>query len=198
MSKKIPQNIEVDEDGKARISTATFDALFRSILKALPSVTLNADPAKFRTNPVTPGVGPLVIPAETWTKRWQTSGEAAADDWYEHALTPSGDPVALALAANDKRKDRLEKAEKAEKWVKKMKKLKAADVFDGIQAVEAAGYKRKITASAGKAGRRFAELQPKVLALKQAIQKLSDKTDDDREKRMLAARKGMIAIGESA
>jgi len=192
-----PKKIELDENGKVRITLAQFDMAFRQLLQGVPVQELHADPKTFKTNPVTPGIGPLVIDADTWAKRWQGSAEGAASDWEDRALTPSRDPVEAAIAANKKRQDRYAEAEKKEKWLKTMKKRKKEDVFEGIQATGASGYKAKIGAAAAKAKRRFTELQPKVQALKQSIQSMSDATDSDREKRMLAARKGMLAIGET-
>jgi len=191
------KKIEYDENGKVRISLAQFDGAFRALLQGIPVQELHADPKTFKNNPVTPGIGPLVIDADTWAKRWQGSAEGAATDWEERALTPSRDPVEAAIAANKKRQDRYAEAEKKEKWLKTMKKRKKEDVFEGIQATGASGYKAKIGAAATKAKRRFTELQPKVQALKASIQAMSDATDTDREKRMLAARKGMLAIGET-
>ena len=196
MSKKEKRTIETDEDGKLKMSLEEFDYAFRALVARMPKVTYHADPSTFKTNPVTPGIGSRVIDADTWAKRWQKSAEDSATDWEERALTPSADPAARAVAANEKRKDRLAAAEKAEKWLKKMRNVKKEDIFDGIQGVGAEGYKAGITGKAAKTQRRIRELQPKVLALAQAIDRLSDKSDGDREKRMLAARRGMIAIGQ--
>jgi len=186
------------KDGKISMSLDEFDRAFRTALGAMPTVSLNAKISDLKTNPVTPAIGPLVINAETWTKRWQGSAEGAATDWEERALTPSGDPIARALAANKKRIDRFNQAEKAGKWVNTMSKRKFSDYADGVSGAGADGYKSGIAAKASKTGRRIAELQPKVLALKKAIQDMPDASDSDREKRMLAARRGMLAIGGTA
>jgi len=183
------------KNGKIDMSLDEFDRAFRTALGAMPSVSLNAKISDLKTNPVTPAIGPLVIDAETWHKRWKGSAENAAGDWEERALTPSGDPIARAIAANKKRIDRFNAAEKAGKWLGTMNKRKFSDYADGVSGAGADGYKSGISAKEAKTKRRIQEIQPKVAALKKAIQDMPDDTDSNREKRMLAARRGMLAIG---
>jgi len=196
MSKKKIDEVTTDEDGKLRMSPDQFQYAFAELLKRMPAVVLNAKAVDLKANPVTPGVGERVISADTWHKRWKGSGDAAADDWYERTLTPRKDPIDTAVKANEKRKDRLAAAEKAEKWVKKMKNLKKEDVFEGVIGAGVEGYKGGLDSKSAKTKRRIEALRPKVLALAEAIDKLADKTDADREKKMLAARRGMIQIGQ--
>jgi len=183
------------KNGRIDMSLDEFDRAFRKALGTMPIVTINAKVSDLKTNPVTPTIGPIVVDADTWHKRWQGSAEGAASDWEERALTPSGDPISRAITANKKRIDRFNASEKAGKWLATMNKRKFADYADGVSGAGADGYKSGIAAKAAKTKRRIQELQPKVSALKKAIQDMPDGTDSDREKRMLAARRGMLAIG---
>ncbi len=141
-------------------------------------------------------MGALVIDAQTWASRWLSHGKNAATDWFERTLTPSGDPIVNAIAANAKRIDRLKEAEDAERWIKTMRKRSFADVVEGVEAVKAAGYENGLTKAAKKALRRFTELQPQVEALKKTIAAMPEGSKQERGAKMLAARDGMLAIGD--
>jgi len=189
----IPHSIA--EDGKIRISSENFALAFRKVLQGVPVQELHADPSTFKTNPVTPGVGSRVIGADTWFKRYLKSAKDSADDWEERALTPRNDPILRAIANNEKRKDRLKEAEDQEKWLKTMQKRSFADVAEGIQSVKASGYAAGVEAKKNKADRRYKELQPLVETLAKSIDGMSSATKKDRGEKMLAARDGMLEIG---
>lgn len=189
--------IETDENGKLRPSLEQFDQAFRQLLQGIKVPTINATVVHKTPGVMNPGIGELVIDAATWAARWQSHADNAASDWETRAQTPSRDPITAAIAANKKRLDRLAEAESKQKWLKTMQKRKFEDYASGIVNAGAQTYKAGIDRKAAKALARFTELRPKVLALKQSIQQMSDATDADREKRMTAARKGMIAIGQS-
>lgn len=147
--------------------------------------------------PGNPGaVGEVVVTADEWVDDMLTGAAAKKAKWKRKALAPSANPIQAAIDANEKRKDRLAEAEKKEKWLKKMKRLKVDDYFDGVEATDEGLFAERMEAKKAKITKRIGELQPLVKTLKTEIKKMPDKTDSDREKRMLAARKGMIAIGD--
>lgn len=192
----VPIAVQPAEDGKIRMSVDDFAKVFARAIAPLPVQELHADPTTFKTNPVTPGVGSRVIDAATWFKRYLKSARDSGDDWEERALTPRRDPIQAAIANNAKRIDRLKESEDQEKWLKTMQKKTANDVFEGIQAVKAAGYVAGVEAKKNKASRAIATLQPLTESLAKALDQLSTATKKDRGDKMLAARDGMIAIGE--
>jgi hypothetical protein len=178
------------------MSPEDFGQAFAKAIGPIQVQELHADPSTFHTNPVTPGVGSRVIDAATWFKRYLKSAKDAGDDWEERTLTPRRDPIQAAIASNEKRIDRLKESEDQEKWLKTMQKRTFNDVAEGVQAVKAAGYVSGVDAKKAKAQRRITELQPLTEALAKSLDQMSTATKKDRGDKMLAARDGMLAIGE--
>jgi len=194
MSSKKPVAVNVQQEGTITADMAV--EFFKKQISGAQIPVEHADPATFKTNPVTPGVGSSVISADTWGKRYASHAANAATDWEERTLTPSRDPIAAAIRANQKRIDRFQQSEKDGKWLGTMKKRTVNDFFEGVQAsARNHGYENGIAGKLPKANRRFAELQPLVSALKDTIQAMPDGTDAQREERLKAARKGMLVIG---
>jgi len=192
----VPISASVDEHGKIRMSPEDFGRAFAKAIGPMNIPVTHADPSTFHTNPVTPGIGSRVIGADTWFKRYVKSAKDAGDDWEERTLTPRRDPIKAAIDNNEKRKDRLKEAEDQEKWLKTMQKRTFNDVAEGVQAVKAAGYTSGVDAKKAKAERRIKELQPLTEALAKSLDQMSTATKKDRGDKMLAARDGMLAIGE--
>jgi hypothetical protein len=145
-------------------------------------------------NPI--ALGPRVLAPEDWSKKQVEAAKAGATRWIEGFRHPSRNPVDAAIAADAKRKDKLAKAEAEGKWLKKMKKVNVDEMISIAEKVGSSGFTVGITAREEKIKRVVGELQPEVAALATAIDKMPDATDADREARMLAARRGMIAIGK--
>jgi len=182
-----------------RFDTSSLDDFQRSFRKVLDDQAEHPENYDFLTketvgNPVT--LGPAVIAPEDWAAKQIARASAAADDWLKGVKRPRKNPVEAAIKANDKRKDRLAEAEKADKWRKKMGKVNLDEMYDTIEKVGAGGYRAGVEARTGKITRVAKELQPMVAALRGSIDAMSDATDADREKRLLAARRGMIEIGK--
>jgi len=173
---------------------------------------LDADPVAFFLGLVelrARGIDPVadgVIPSNPVTKkvkdatRWATqqikNAKDAADDWLDGVKNPSRNPVESALAANDKRIDRLQESIKNKKWEKNLGKVSPADIVDVATKLGSRVYADGVGARENKINKRVAELQPLVQDVSNTIQNMSDKTDADREKRLLTARKLMIAVGQ--
>jgi len=175
---------------------STFESNF---LHALDGINTNHEPPVLYHSPDkpgNPGVGSRVLSDADWVKRQQTKAAAAGADWFARAQTPRKDPIVAAIDANEKRKDRLAAAERDQTWLNAMKKRTGADVWRGIQAAGESGYTTGVTTKAYKVEAAVKEMRPMVEALANEIDKLPDKTDADREKKMIAARRGMIAIGK--
>ena len=143
-------------------------------------------------NPVTR----KVKSADRWAKQQIENAEAAGDDWLDGVVNPSRDPIASAIAAKDKWQDRLEKAIKDGKWEKNLAKSSHAEIVEIAKELGTGVYTNAFGARKKKIRRVVGELQPLVQSVSDTIQGMSDKTDADREKRLLTARKLMIAVGE--
>jgi len=145
-------------------------------------------------NPVE--LAPPVLPAEEWAAKAADRAVAAADEWYKRVMKPRRHPIQAAIAADKKRKDRLAEAERKNKWVKAMEQVDVDEMYKTIEAVGASGFAAGIEARRGKIAKKIAKLQPLVSALKEEIAGMPEETDAQREKRMLAARRGMLKIGD--
>jgi len=143
-------------------------------------------------NPVTK----KVKDATRWADQQIKNAKDAADDWLDGVKNPSRNPVEAALAANDKRVDRLTESIKNKKWEKNLGKVSASDIIDVATKLGSSVYSNGVAARDAKIKKRVAELQPLVQSVSDTIQNMSDKTDADREKRLLTARKLMIAVGQ--
>jgi len=64
-----------------------------------------------------------------------------------------------------------------------------------IEATGEDGFKKGIDRKKIKANAKIKELQPLVLAMAEEMDKMPVTTDEEREAKMLAARRGMIEIG---
>jgi MoxR-like ATPase len=132
---------------------------------------------------------------ERWASQQISNATAAASDWLDGVKNPSRDPVSAAIDAKDKFVDRLEAAIKAGKWEKRLKKVTHSDIVSIAEKVGEDGFKKGIEAREDKIKKVVGELQPLLQAVSDTIQALPDKTDADREKRLLTARKLMIEVG---
>lgn len=150
--------------------------------------------AEHQGNPIT--LGPPVIDPEEWAEKQQRNAAAAAGDWLKNVKRPRRDPLKAAIAAKEKRKEKLRESMEQDKWAKAMANVDEDVMFQVIDAVGAEGFRRGVTARKAKVVARAKELQPMVAALKKEIEAMPDVTDADREARLLAARRGMITIGK--
>ena len=145
-------------------------------------------------NPIT--LGEPVIPAEEWADKQVKRASAAAADWEKNVLRPRRDPLKAAIAAAPKRAEKVRQALEEKKWEKAMGKVDEELMYDTIRKRGQSSFRSGIEDRKAKVVARAKELQPLVVALKKEIQAMPDVTDADREARMLAGRRGMIAIGK--
>jgi hypothetical protein len=122
--------------------------------------------------------------------------QVAADDWLNGIKSPSRDPIEAALAAKDKFVDRLTTAIKEGRWEGGLKKTSHAEIVKVAEKLGTRVFTDGVTAREDKIKKVFAELQPLFQSVSDAIQSMPDKTDADREKRLLTARKLMIEVGK--
>ena len=180
------------------------DPKVRAAIKADPIAVFNklADMRLQGVDPVEAGILPgnpvtkKVKSPDRWAGQMVDNAEKAGDDWLDGVKNPSRDPIDAALAANDKRIDRLQKSIKDKKWEKNLAKSSHAEIVEIAEAVGTGAYTGGVTARKKKIRRIVGELHPLVQAVSDTIQAMPDKTDADREKRLINARKLMIAVGE--
>jgi hypothetical protein len=137
-----------------------------------------------------------VISPERWAAKQIGNATRGADNWLEGVKNPSRDPPSAALDAKDKWVDRLQAAIKAGKWEKRLKKVSHADIVAVAEKVGPEGFRRGIESREDKIKKVVGELQPMFQAVSDTIQAMDNKTDADREKRLIAARKLMLELGQ--
>ena len=151
--------------------------------------------ASRKGNPIT--LGPLVVPAEEWVEDMAAGAQAKADKWLKKTLRPSKDPKATALAAEGKYTAQMQEALAEGRWGAGIRAIDEAVRQQMIEATGAAGYRAGVTAKKPKALAKIKRLQPMVASLKERIAAMPQDTPEQREARMLAARRGMIEIGKA-
>ena len=184
------------EEEIAKVFGAAADADPMTVFNQLVELRSNGiDPVEAEIVPGNP-VTKKVKSADRWPDQQVSNAEAAGDDWLDGVVNPSRDPIASAIAAKDKWQDRLEKAIKDGKWEKNLAKSSHAEIVEIAKELGTGVYTNAFAARKKKIRRVVGELQPLVQSVSDTIQGMSDKTDAEREKRLLTARKLMIAVGE--
>lgn len=146
-------------------------------------------------NPIS--LSPPVITEQAWVDKQITRTLAAGDEWEKNTLAPRKDPVAAAIAANEKRKTNLEEAERKGKWLKSMNQVDMSARQETIKAVGATGFKRGVEARRAKITNKIKKLRPLILAVKETIGTLPDATPEQREAKMVSNLHAMRAVGDA-
>lgn len=139
--------------------------------------------------------GPRVPSASDWTDKMVTRAQNAGQDWVKGALAPRKDPIAAALAANQKRITRFNQSVTAKTWEGALAKVDPAQTAATIAAVGAQGYAQGVAARKGKIGAAIARLQPLVADHVAKMDAMPVNTDADAEAKMIANVRGMKALG---
>jgi len=160
------------------------------------------DPEKYKAqmedvggNPIT--LGPRVPAAADWAADQVKGATGKAAKWLANSKRPKKVPSQAALAAKEKFYNRLREALDEGTWDKAMALVDEDLRLKIIEAVGESGFRSGVEAHKAKVEAAVKDLQPRVTALAEAIDKMPVATDDEREAKMLAARRGMIDIGRS-
>lgn len=180
------------------------DPKIRAAIEADPIAVFNKfadmrlqgqDPVELGILPANPVTKKVKSP-DRWAKQQVDSAVASGDAWLDGVKNPSRDPISAALAANQKRIDRLTESIKTKKWEKNLAKSSHAEIVKIAEAVGTGAYTGGVSARADKIKRVISELHPLVQAASDTIQAMDQDTDAQREKRLLTARKLMIEVGK--
>lgn len=184
------------KEQKSEVTLDRFDDLFSDILSAVADKTGVADQADLTLpdNPVSPGN--RVVDADAWADKMVDRAISASGEWLKGVLSPRKHPIEAAIAADGKRKQRLEEAEREGRWKAAMERVDVDAMYDTIEKVGQSAYSAGLEARRAKVKGKIAKLQPLVLSLAKTIDSMPQDTDQQREARMLAARRGMIKIGK--
>jgi len=155
-------------------------------------IEANRPPAE--GNPIS--LGELVKSPEDWAAKQVKNAVAGGDDWLKNSLKPKKVPSQAALAANDKRIDKLQQSITNKTWEGAMAKIDEDERLRTIEKRGARAFTSGVEDRSGKIEGVVKDLQPRVLALKKTLDAMPQKTDAEREAKMIAAKRGMQLIGK--
>jgi len=145
-------------------------------------------------NPIT--LGPSVPTATDWVNDMTAAAKAKADKWLKNSKAPSKDPKAEAKKAVTKYENNMRASLDEKRWPAGIDAYDEAGRMTSIDQCGTSGFTAGIDRKKHKAQKKIEKLQPLVVGLKEKIGAMAVGTDPEREARMLAARRGMIAIGK--
>jgi hypothetical protein len=174
----------LDEQRRAMEERINSDPLFRkAVMEGHPE-----------GNPVT--LGPRVISATDWVNKQTEGAKARADTWLKNSLAPSKDPKQAALKAAGKWKSNMQAAITGGHYEKGISGYDEAARTTVLNEGGTAAFISGVDRHKAKAVAKVSKLQPKVAALAATLDGMPIDTDAQREAKLLAARRGMIAIGK--
>jgi len=145
-------------------------------------------------NPIT--LGPRVVSPTDWAEDQVKAAKDKATKWLERSRKPKKVPSIAALEAKAKYRNRLEEALAGGHWEAAMGRVDEDLRLRIIEAVGSSGFSQGVERHKEKVTAKVKLLHPLVAALAVELDGMPVATDSDREARMLAARRGMIAIGK--
>jgi len=145
-------------------------------------------------NPI--NLGPRVAEADTWAEKQITNAVAASDRWLAGVTRPKKNPVESAIKATGKWKAKMQEALADESFAKGLGKVDIDEMYETITAGGSAPFASGIERRTAKVKRKVGVLRNLTLALTTELDKMPIDTDAQREAKMIAAKRGMQAIGK--
>jgi hypothetical protein len=155
--------------------------------------------AALHAREIAPGIhisNPGPDPAKTAEKLVRRA-QASAADYVDGMKNPKRNPVESALRAKGKWQSRLQDAMANDSYAKGVRKQDYAEAVAIATGDGGSAFTSGVSKREAKIRRVHADLMPRLGALSAAIQNMPQDTDSQREQRLLAARKGAIAIGKA-
>jgi len=176
-------------------SLAEFD---RVLDKALTVAQTNPDalPGMHERQGNPRPLAPRVPETDEWVQRQVENAQLQAAKWKEKTLRPRKDPIAAAKAAAGKYKQKMQAALQEGAWEKGIAAVDEEAMIETIEQTDPEVYSAGIRRRQRKIRSRVEKLRPLVVGLAETIDKMPQDTDQQREQRMIAARRGMIEIGK--
>jgi hypothetical protein len=188
----------------------TADAIRQGILASNDTVTaaiilgerLVADPefyAALHGREIAPGItinNPGPDPSRTAEKLIRRA-QGAASDYVAGMQAPRREPVQAAIRAKGKWANRVQEAINNNSYERGVRNQNYSEAVQIATSDGGSAYTQGVAKRAAKIQRVHADLMPRLGAVSQAIQAMPQDTDAQREQRLLAARRAMIAVGKS-
>jgi len=145
-------------------------------------------------NPIT--LAPRIPEAGDMADKMVANASSAGNRWLENTLRPRKDPIAGMKKAKDKYKTRMQESLTEDRWAKGVDQIDEAEMYAIISSGGAGAFTSGIERRKGKITRRLEKMRPLLLALANTLDAMQTNTDQQREQKMVAARRGMIEIGK--
>jgi len=127
----------------------------------------------------------MVKKAEDWLDKQLARVRVSTEDYKKGIMAPERDPIAAALAANDKRKEGIRRSLEDEPWEKTMKTLTKEDWAKPALTLGAARFVPGVEAKKDKINKFISSWRPILEGVQSDIRAMPEVTDADREGRML-------------
>jgi hypothetical protein len=189
---------------------ATADAIRQGILAGNDTITaavllgerLVTDPdfyAALHGREIAPGIhiqNPGPDPARTAEKLVRRA-QGAASDYVAGMQNPKRDPVQAAIRAKGKYADKVQEAIRNDSYARGVGKQNYAEAVQIATGDGGSAYTSGVSKRVAKIQRVHQDLMPRLGAVSQSIQQMPQDSDGQREARLLAARRAMIAVGKA-
>lgn len=145
-------------------------------------------------NPIT--LAPRVPEVEDWVGGQITNTRNAAEKWKANTLRPRKNPVEEAKKAGGKYKDSMQKALAENRFEKGLAQVDEEAMYETIAATPASAVADGVERRRTKVTNKVAKLRPLVIASAEAIDKMPQTTEQERELRMVQNLRQMRQVGE--
>jgi len=137
----------------------------------------------------------LKVTLEEWVSDWAAGVEAMADRWKRRTVGTRKDVIKLGALAEPKFKSKMQEALRLESRRKALEKTSTEEWRDMVEVTDAGDYSTGATKRQPKF-RRKTELQyPMREYAKARIDAMPEETDAQRERRLVAAKRTNVIIG---
>jgi len=145
-------------------------------------------------NPI--NLGPRVPEADEWAEDMVRNAQNNAEKWLRKVTRPKKDPIEAAKAAAGKWKNNLQQAIAENRYQKGLDQVDHDEMYEIIREGGAEAFAGGVARRSKKIRRKIGQLREHVLALATEIDKMPQDTEAQRDARVLAAVRGMRAIGK--
>jgi hypothetical protein len=141
-------------------------------------------------------LAPRIPEAATMVDKLIGNASNAGERWLANTLRPKKEPLAEAKKANQKYKTALQASIAEDSWLKGINATDEASMYATIQALGSGAFTQGIAARRGKISAKFEKMRPLMVALAGTLDAMPTDTDAQREAKMIAAKRGMQALGK--
>jgi len=144
-------------------------------------------------NPVP--LAPRIPEASVMVDKLVGNATNAGERWLANVQRPKKEPLKEALKANTKYKNAMQASIAGDHWAKGIQATDEAQMYATIAALGSGAFTQGIVARKGKIQAKFDKMRPLMVTLANQLDAMPTDTDAQREAKMIAAKRGMQALG---